>query len=221
MIRQTSVKPNGVQVAEALAAHRGEPVWEIAHLYPPQGEWHESEYLALNTNRLIDFDHGYLEFLPMPTISHQLIVAYLYELLRAYVLQSQAGKVLFAPLPVRLWPKKYREPDIVFLSAERLEQLTGDYPEGADVVMEVVSGSDEDRERDLVTKREEYALAGIAEYWIVDPEHSQIIVLRLDGERYMVHGEFETGEQATSALLDGFSVNVDAVFAAASPGREQ
>jgi Uma2 family endonuclease len=221
MIKQTSAKPAGVQVAEALAAHRGEPVWEIAQLYPPQGEWHESEYLALNTNRLIDFDHGYLEFLPMPTISHQLIVAYLYELLRVYVLQRQSGKVLFAPLRVRLWPKKYREPDIVFLSAERLEQLTGAYPEGADLVMEVMSGSDEDRERDLVTKREEYALAGIAEYWIVDPEQSQIIVLRLDEEHYTVHGEFGAGQQATSALLDGFSVAVDGVLTAANLEREE
>ena len=47
--------------------------------------------------------------------------------------------------------------------------------------MEVVSSGDEDRRRDLKTKRDEYALAGIPEYWIVDPELDQITVLTLDG----------------------------------------
>jgi Uma2 family endonuclease len=49
-------------------------------------------------------------------------------------------------------------------------RVTDEYWEGADLVMEVVSSHDEDRRRDLVVKREEYARAGIAEYWIVDPE---------------------------------------------------
>jgi len=138
-----------------------------------------------------------------------------------FVEEHSLGQVLTAPLPVRLWPEKYREPDIVFLSSKRMQQLTGNYPEGADLVMEVVSGSDEDRRRDLETKRKEYALAGIAEYWIIDPENHQITVLRLDGEQYMVHGECGTGQQAASVLLDEFKVNVDAVFAAADPKREQ
>ncbi len=43
-------------------------------------------------------------------------------------------------------------------------------------------------DRDLVEKREEYARAGIPEYWIVDPEQGQITVLALDGTGYAVHG---------------------------------
>ena len=39
---------------------------------------------------------------------------------------------------------------------------------GADLVIEVVSPDDPDL--DLVVKRQEYAQAGIPEYWIVDPE---------------------------------------------------
>ena len=54
---------------------------------------------------------------------------------------------------------------------------------------------------------------GIPEYWIVDPELGQITVLTLDGQTYAVHGEFKRGEQATSKLLPGFSVDVAAAFA--------
>ncbi len=193
----------------------GEPIWEVAYLYPYQGDWTEKDYLMLQTNRLIEFDNGSLEFLPMPTLSHQLIVQFLYHALFAFVSQKQLGHVLFAPLRLRLWPQKYREPDIIFFSQSHTEQFQGDYPDKADLVVEVVSGGLEDRNRDFVTKRGEYAAASIPEYWIVDPQEEQIIVLTLDGESYREHGIFKPGQEATSVLLEGFEVAVTAVFAAA------
>jgi len=80
-------------------------------------------------------------------------------------------------------------------------------------VMEVVSS--EYRRHDLETKRREYAQAGIPEYWIVDPDEEQITVLTLKGKRYAAHGVFEQGMVARSALLAGFEVAVDEVWAAA------
>lgn len=203
-------------IAQINAEKIGEPVWELAHLFPYQGYWTEEEYLALNTNHLIEYSDGFLEVLPMPTMAHQDIVSFLYHLLRAFVIQRNLGKVYFAPLRVRLARKEYREPDVVFLSAERLKRTTGDYPHGADLVMEVVSGSQTDRERDLVKKREIYAYFGIQEYWIVDPKEWQIIVLRLEGEEYVEYGRFGKDAQATSHLLPGFSAAVNEVFAVAA-----
>jgi hypothetical protein len=82
---------------------RGEPVWELVHLFPRQGEWTEREYLALNSTRLIEFSNGYLEILAMPTLLHQYIVAYLVKTLSTFVEKFMLGDVLFAPLPVHLW----------------------------------------------------------------------------------------------------------------------
>ncbi len=79
-------------------------------------------------------------------------------------------------------------------------------------MMEVVIGDDDDRRRDLVIKRDEYARAGISEYWIVDPRDEQITVLHLARKRYVVHGEFGKGATATSHLLPGFTVNVTAAL---------
>ena len=80
--------------------------------------------------------------------------------------------------------------------------------------MEVISP--DDPARDLVVKRSEYADAGIAEYWIVDPRTQCITVLTLRGQEYVEHGNFKTGEMATSLLLPGFQAEVSAVFAAAA-----
>ena len=137
---------------------------------------------------------------------------FLFNALHAFVTRASLGEVLFTGVRVRLWPGKFREPDVLFMHAEHAARITDEYWEGADLVMEVVSSGDEDRRRDLKTKREEYAQAGIPEYWIVDPELGQITVLTLDGQTYVVHGEFKRGEQATSKLLPGFAVDVTAAL---------
>ena len=53
------------------------PAWEIATLFPDQGQWDEWDYLALDTNRLVEFADGYVEVLPMPTELHQDLVLFL------------------------------------------------------------------------------------------------------------------------------------------------
>lgn len=190
-----------------------EPVWEIATLFPAQGDWSEEEYLALDTNHFVEYTDGYIEVLPMPTESHQDIVALLYELLKQFVKAHGLGKVIFAPLRVKVGVRKYREPDVLFMAKEH-SGLRGDkYWLSADLVMEVVSPDDQSRERDWIKKKKDYAQAGIPEYWIIDPALQTITVLYLEEETYALHGEFHIGEQATSRLLPGFEADVSTVFA--------
>ena len=192
-----------------------ELTWEIAQLFPAQGHWSEEEYLALDTNHLIEFSHGQLEVLPMPTQSHQLLVIALFKLLDNFVRTRQLGTVLLAPMRVQLWQGKFREPDILFMRTEHDDRRSDSFWEGADLVMEVVSP--DDPQRDTVTKRREYAQAGIPEYWIVDPADASISVLTLRGTGiYPARRVRSQAKLATSVLLDGFTVDVGAVFSEAS-----
>lgn len=184
----------------------------MALLYPLQGSWTEHDYLELGTNRLVEFSEGCIEVLSTPTKLHQRIARFLFLLLQECVSARALGEVFFAPLPVRLWPGKFREPDIVFVRPER-----GEYagqPEGADLVVEVLSPGEENRRRDVETKRGEYARAGIPEYWIVDPEARRVTVLVLEGAAYREHGTFGPEDTATSATLPGLAVSVAELFAA-------
>lgn len=198
-------------------AEPAEPAWEVARLFPAQGMWSEQEYLDLKGNRLVEFTQGFIEVLPMPTTAHQLIVELLHRVLAEFVRARGLGTALFAPLRARLWPGKFREPDVLFMLTAHAARMGDDFWDGADLVMEVVSS--DDRRRDLETKRLEYARAGIPEYWIVDPQEKAVIVLKLESGRYAVHGRFEQGARAVSALLEGFSIGVADVFAAAG-GRK-
>lgn len=196
----------------------GEPTWDIAMLFPLQGQWTEEEYLALDTNHLLELVDGCLVVLPMPTPYHQAIVRYLFKKLDLHVSEAELGEVFFAPLPVRLWKGRLREPDVIFVRPARIRDRHKP-PEGADLAMEVVSEGEENRARDFQIKREDYARAKIAEYWIVDPQEKQITVLVLSGRKYRVHGVFGLGEEATSVVLSDFAVEVTAVFAAGKGKR--
>ena len=184
---------------------------EIRALLPPQGEWSEEDYLWLtnHTNRLVEFSDGRIEVLPMPTDQHQTILLYLYGLFLAF-LQSLGGKVLVAPLRLRLKSGRFREPDLLLLCSANDPRRRNDYWTGADLVLEVVSP--DDPRRDIVKKRREYAQASIPEYWIVNPQTETITVLRLAGPAYVEHGVFGRGAVATSAGLASFTVSVDGVF---------
>ena len=176
------------------------PVWRIATLFRYQGAWSEQEYLALDTNRRVEFDNGFVEVHDAPTDQHQAIISYFISILRA--LAKQIGGVERpAGLRLRLWDQKYREPDIVFLRDRNSSLRHENYWDGADLAIEIVSASLEDRERDLLTKRIEYAQAGIQEYWIVDPEQETVTVLNLAGDVYTESGVFVRGEVVTSPQL--------------------
>jgi Uma2 family endonuclease len=195
-----------------------EPTWEILPLFPEQGEWSEEDYLSLeeklDTHRLIELVDGRIEVLPVPTEEHQSIVFFLTQALYAFVKPRRLGKVLFSGLRVRMRARNFREPDVVFLGSRNEVKRGNRFWRGADLVMEVVSEDDPDR--DYVDKRSEYAKAGIREYWIVDPRTRSITLLTLKGRAYLERGVFKDGQAATSAHLKGFTVNVSEVFDAAN-----
>jgi Uma2 family endonuclease len=191
--------------------------WEVATLFPAQGDWSEEEYLRLTdeTNRRIEFTDGRLEFLPTTTEVHVSLVQFLYLALHGFVERDKLGKVHWAGIRLRIRPRKFRLPDVIFLHKDHYHARHNRAWDGADLVIEVVSEDPKDRERDYEQKLLDYAEAKVGEYWIVDHERRVVTVHRLTGEQYAVHGEFTSGQRATSALLSGFEVDVAALFAAA------
>jgi len=102
------------------------------------------------------------------------------------------------------------------MCASNKEHRADEFWTGADLVVEVVSS--DDPKRDLEVKRHEYAQAGISEYWIVDPRNSTIAVLKLEtpGPPYVEAGVYEPGQTAMSVLLEGLTIDVEAMFASAN-----
>lgn len=188
-----------------------EPAWDIARLFPPQGRWSEGSYLSFteSLNQLVELVSGRVEVLGVPTKSHQKIVQYLLNVLLAFLSEHRLGDAISAPYRIRLGDQTFREPDVVVYLNEHLSRFGERYGEGADLVIEVVSGDAASRARDYDDKRRDYAVAGIPEYWIVDPDEARILVLVLEGDAYVACGEFSIGQEAVSKLLPGLRVDVE------------
>lgn len=189
----------------------------LRDILPRQGQWSDEAYLWLTDHgrRRIEFTDGRVEELPLPTFAHQAVLAFLYRLFHGHLL-ARGGVVVFSGLRMRIREGKFREPDLLLLRDRSDPRCQNRYWLGADLVAEVVSPDDPDR--DLVEKRADYAEAGIPEYWIVDPRDETITVLMLDGESYVAYGVHTRGDKAASLLLDGFAADVAAVFDAPESG---
>ncbi len=145
----------------------------------------------------------------MPTDEHQMVLLRIFRLLDAFVAPCGSA-ISVAPHRIRIGGTRFREPDVLLLLDAKDDRRSDRYWTGADLVVEVVSPDDPDR--DYVTKRADYAEAGIPEYWIVDPQDAAITVLALAGNTYAEHGQFRPGSAATSALLPDFSADAAEVL---------
>ena len=199
---------------KALRGAERRPAWEVALLFPDQGTWSVTDYLDLPGNQLVEYDNGCIEVLPMPSIRHQNVSMNIAVPLRVYAETHESGKVLCAPMPVQVAPSKFREPDVIFCQASaNYESDEAKHLNGADFVVEIVSEGAANRKRDLVDKRIDYAAAGIAEYWVVDPERQEVTVLLLQGGEYVESGTFGIHAVVQSTAVSGFEIPVAKVFA--------
>jgi Uma2 family endonuclease len=120
---------------------------------------------------------GRLVVTPTPRVNHQRVAANLVRLLGDHARRHELGDV-YGPMTVRLHDELVLEPDIVFISNERMGIAD---PEGwvhgpPDLVIEVLSPST--WRRDGGVKRKRYLESGVAELWIVDVDARSIDVWR-------------------------------------------
>ena len=173
------------------------------------------DYLALpESDERYELIDGELFMVPAPVPEHQDFLGELYVVIRAFVRENTLGRVFFAPLDVVFSEDDVFQPDLIFVSRERLSIITGQNVRGApDLVVEVLSPSTADRDRTL--KRERYAKFGVREYWIADIVGRTIEVNVLNGDKFAVAGVYGEGDIFDSPLLPGLEVNISGVFESA------
>src|SRR5689334_21103066 len=104
------------------------------------------------------------------SLRHYGVVTFLLVLLRLWTEAKNLGRVFDETVFLRLSlpSRRQRVPDLIFVANEHLDRLRDTYVDGvADVVVEVISP--DSVRRDRVDKLNDYELAGIPEYWLLDP----------------------------------------------------
>jgi Uma2 family endonuclease len=148
---------------------------------------------------------------PSPSEKHQRVLARLHLNLGAYAERKKLGRVYFAPFDVVFGEKTALQPDLIFVSEARLGIIGPEYILGApDLVVEILSPHRISYDR--VTKLEQYALHGVAEYWVIDPMADKIDLYERSGERYQQRASLTGDEALTTHLLPGWELPVKSLF---------
>jgi len=170
-------------------------------LFPDDGKRHE----------LIDGEH-YVT--PSPSRKHQAVVWNLAGIIAPYLESHPVGRAFVAPFDVIFSDFDVVEPDVLFISKARLEEvLTTKNVRGApNLVVEIASRST--RSRDETLKRKLYQRFGVEEYWVIEPDDDTIVVYKYGDQGY--RREFDLaatrGDMLTTPLLPGLQLPLDRIF---------
>jgi Uma2 family endonuclease len=172
-------------------------------LLPDDGKRHE----------IIDGEHFVT---PSPNTRHQRLVQRLHLTLGEHLRRHpEQGEVFIAPFDVILSFQDVVEPDLLLIAGDQTDILTEKNVQGPPaLVVEVLSEGT--RKRDAQTKRRLFERSGVREYWLIDPDLDLIKVFRRTGIGRLPRAaelSLEARDTLTTALLPGFVLSLDALFA--------
>ncbi len=154
---------------------------------------------------------GELILAPSPGSFHQDIAGNVFYLLRQFVAERRLGKVCIAPLDVYLPEDNVFQPDVFFLSNERLSLLRADGVHGApDLVVEIASPSHGLLE--TRRKRPIYAKCGVKEEWLIEPTLQQVHQYDFARDSAKPVRLIDSDETLTTPLLPGLALRAADLF---------
>ena len=177
----------------------------------PEGKvWTYEDYLRLEDDKRYELINGRLEEMPAPTTEHQRILGRLYKTLDEFVERAKLGDVLISPIEVVLSKSTVIQPDILFVSKERLGVVKDRIFGPPDLVVEIVSPSSYVKDR--YEKFRIYEEYGVKEYWVVLPREKVIEVWCLRDGKYVLHTVAVEKGEVESCILKGLKVKVEEVI---------
>jgi Uma2 family endonuclease len=148
------------------------------------GPYRRADYARLPDEPRCELVYGKFYLSPSPTLLHQIVVRRLCRRLED-IADPLGGVVSAAPLDTILSDHTVVQPDILYISPERLS-IAGKWIEGApDLVVEVLSPGT--ARYDCSEKLRAYAELGVREYWIADANERKIeFLVNRDGQFHVV-----------------------------------
>ena len=154
---------------------------------------------------------GELTVPPSPTFGHQRVLGILFSTLHQHVTAHDLGVVCVAPLDVVLSEQNVLQPDILFVTKERLHIVTEANVNGApDLVIEVLSPGTAAVDRGR--RMDAFAAFGVLHCWLIDPLSHSLEVYELRGERYEMVSRLTETDAFAPAIFPGLSLPLASVW---------
>lgn len=157
-----------------------------------QGEYTLEDYYRIPEERRVELIDGVIYDMASPTSFHQLIAGLIYTKLLNHVLEKKGQCLpMISPIDVQLDcdNRTMVQPDVVVV-CDRDKVIERCIYGAPDFVIEVISKSS--TRRDSVIKLNKYLIAGVKEYWMIDPDRQKVLVYRFQKEEYPVIYGFDS-----------------------------
>lgn len=169
-----------------------------------------------NSERREELWDGELFEMTSPRLLHQKILQNLNYILESHVRGHNLGEIYIAPHDMYVSSTRFFQPDLSFVSRERLATERIEREDGQclvappDLCVEVVSPST--ARRDRVDKVNAYAQFGVRHYWILDPDEKSLQAFVLDNNRYALEAALSDENTFAPSLFPDLQIALDQVF---------
>ena len=156
---------------------------------------------------------GEIVVTPSPATRHQRLVMRLTLSLGNHLeAHPHQGEVFIARFDVVMTPYDVVEPDLLVVLGDQRDILTDKNVRGAPgLVIEILSPST--RKRDQTLKRQLFDREGVREYWMVDPDRTQVAVHRRSADgSFPLATTLDANGTLTTPLLPGWGLPLDKLF---------
>jgi Uma2 family endonuclease len=164
------------------------------------------EYAAHDESRMFEWIDGELELLSPLSDEQQRVKSLLLDWIGDYVELYNIGLFIPAPFAVRMPEemRRGREPDLLFVPNQFVETVQENYVNSHGVALVIEISDWRSRALDEGDKFNDYELAGIPEFWIVDVDQKEARFFRHTGVCYQTIRETQPYE---SLALGGLKID--------------
>jgi Uma2 family endonuclease len=168
-------------------------------------------YSTEETNRIRELAMGMVREPPAPFFSHQTVALKVARIIGDHAEPRKLGRVAIAPVDVILDRDRalILQPDVLFVSSERLAIIRDQVWGPPDLIAEVLSPGTQNRNRG--EKLGWYRQYGVREVWLVDLHNEQVTVVDFSGA-FPVERVAKGADAIRSSVLPGLETAASSVF---------
>jgi Uma2 family endonuclease len=158
-----------------------------------------------------ELHNGQIVYMATPIPPHQIFSGNLFTEINIHVRPNKLGRVIAAPMDTVFTPNDTLQPDILFISNEKLYLVGAKKIEGApDFIVEILSPSNTPKE--MRYKKSVYELSGVREYWVVNLDKKTLTQYENTNREFHVKRVFKQSDMLTSFVIQGFETAMSGLF---------
>jgi Uma2 family endonuclease len=155
--------------------------------------------------------NGRIFFMASPKPSHQRISSRLNAFLGTFIILNNLGELLAAPMDVVFSEHDTFQPDLLFITKERLSIIGENKIEGTpDLIVKILSPSNDTNE--MSYKKHIYGSTGVKEYWLINVEKQTLTLYKQIDNELRWQKDIQKNEMLQSEIIKDFQLDLSKIF---------